>query len=77
MPSTGSIFLHCDKAASHNLRVSLDKVFGSKNFQSEIIWSYKRWSNSKKALYDELLTATSDDKLNKVKTAFEEVNINQ
>ena len=50
LKSTGSIFLHCDKAASHNLRVSLDKVFGNKNFQSEIIWSYKRWSNSKKGL---------------------------
>lgn len=47
---TGSIFLHCDKAASHYLRVSLDKTFGDKNFQSEIIWSYKRWSNSKKGL---------------------------
>lgn len=50
LKSTGSIFLHCDKAASHNLRVSLDKVFGNENFQSEIIWSYKRWSNSKKGL---------------------------
>ncbi len=50
LKSTGSIFLHCDKAASHHLRVSLDKVFGSKSFQSEIIWSYKRWSNSKKGL---------------------------
>lgn len=50
LKSTGSLFLHCDKAASHNLRVSLDKVFGNENFQSEIIWSYKRWSNSKKGL---------------------------
>lgn len=50
LKSTGSIFLHCDKVASHNLRASLNKVFGSKNFQSEIIWSYKRWSNSKKGL---------------------------
>ncbi len=48
--STGSIFLHCDKAASHYLRVLLDNVFGGKNFQSEIIWSYRRWSNSKKGL---------------------------
>lgn len=47
---TGSIFLHCDKAASHHLRASLDKTFNLKNFQSEIIWSYKRWSNSKKGL---------------------------
>lgn len=50
LKQTGSIFLHCDKAASHYLRVSLDKTFGDKNFQSEIIWSYKRWSNSKKGL---------------------------
>jgi site-specific DNA-methyltransferase (adenine-specific) len=28
----------------------LDQVFGVENFQSEIIWSYKRWSNSKKGL---------------------------
>jgi site-specific DNA-methyltransferase (adenine-specific) len=47
---TGSIFLHCDKSASHHLRILLDEVFGEKNFQSEIIWSYKRWSNSKKGL---------------------------
>lgn len=47
---TGSIFLHCDKSASHYLRILLDEVFGEKNFQSEIIWSYKRWSNSKKGL---------------------------
>jgi len=47
---TGSIFLHCDRNASHILRALLDEVFGEKNFQSEIIWSYKRWSNSAKSL---------------------------
>ncbi len=47
---TGSLFLHCDKAASHRLRILLDDVFGSKNFRSEIIWAYKRWSNSRKGL---------------------------
>ena len=50
LKDTGSVFLHCDKIASHYIRVSLDKVFGMKNFRSEIIWSYKRWSNSKKGL---------------------------
>lgn len=50
LKDTGSIFLHCDKTASHYLRVLLDNVFGMNNFQSEIIWSYKRWSNSKKGL---------------------------
>lgn len=47
---TGSIFFHCDKAASHYIRVLLDEIFGTANFQSEVIWSYKRWSNSKKGL---------------------------
>jgi site-specific DNA-methyltransferase (adenine-specific) len=50
LKSTGSVFLHCDKTASHNIRVVLDDVFGRDNFRSEIIWSYKRWSNSKKGL---------------------------
>jgi site-specific DNA-methyltransferase (adenine-specific) len=50
LKNTGSVFLHCDKTASHNIRIILDKVFGKENFQSEIVWSYKRWSNSKKGL---------------------------
>lgn len=47
---TGGIFLHCDTSASHHLRILLDDIFGIDRFQSEIIWSYKRWSNSKKGL---------------------------
>lgn len=50
LKNTGSVFLHCDKTASHNIRIILDKVFGKDNFQSEIVWSYKRWSNAKKGL---------------------------
>src|SRR3989344_8415462 len=50
LKNTGSLFLHCDRTASHHLRLALDEVFDSINFQSEIIWSYKRWSNSKKGL---------------------------
>jgi len=50
LKDTGNLFLHCDKIASHYNRVSLDKIFGMRNFRSEIIWSYKRWSNSKKGL---------------------------
>lgn len=47
---TGTLFLHCDKSASHHLRVLLDNVFGADHFQSEIVWAYKRWSNAKKGL---------------------------
>lgn len=50
LKDTGSIFLHCDEKASHYLRIILDDVFGEENFRSEIIWTYKRWSNSKKGL---------------------------
>ena len=50
LKDSGSIFLHCDKSASHHLRVLLDEIFGAENFQSEIIWAYKRWSNAKKGL---------------------------
>ena len=50
LKDTGSVFLHCDKNASHHIRIILDKIFGRDNFQSEIVWYYKRWSNSKKGL---------------------------
>ncbi|MBU1104662.1 site-specific DNA-methyltransferase [Patescibacteria group bacterium] len=50
LKNTGSIFLHCDRSASHHLRIVLDNVFGANNFQSEIVWIYKRWSNAKKGL---------------------------
>lgn len=50
MKPTGSIFLHCDRAASHYLRLALDEVFGYDNFRGEIVWYYRRWSNSKKGL---------------------------
>lgn len=48
--SDGSIFVHCDHNSSHILRGILDLVFGEDNFRSEIIWSYKRWSNAKRGL---------------------------
>lgn len=50
MTSDASIFFHCDHNSTHIARQALDLVFGADNFQSEIIWSYKRWSNAKKGL---------------------------
>ena len=52
LKATGTLFLHCDSSASHYLRVVLDEVFGEENFRSEIIWTYKRWSNAKRGLLD-------------------------
>ncbi|OMD88329.1 site-specific DNA-methyltransferase [Paenibacillus odorifer] len=75
LKSTGSIFLHCDKTASHYLRVLLDEVFNMNNFRSEIIWSYKRWSNSKKGLLSSHQTIyfyskTEDFKFNTIFTDY-------
>ena len=50
LKQNGSIFVHCDANANHVVRAVLDEVFGFRSFRSEIIWTYKRWSNSKKGL---------------------------
>lgn len=34
----GSLYLHCDPAASHYLKALLDVVMGPENFRNEIIW---------------------------------------
>ena len=47
---TGSIYLHCDPAASHYLKELMDAIFGRKNFRNEIVWCYTgRLMLSKKA----------------------------
>ena len=38
LKSTGSLYLHCDPAASHYLKLLLDAVFGPARFRTEIIW---------------------------------------
>ncbi len=73
--NTGSVFLHCDKTASHYIRVVLDKIYGKENFQSEIIWSYKRWSNAKKGLLNShqvilFYSKTEDFKFNTIYTDY-------
>jgi site-specific DNA-methyltransferase (adenine-specific) len=75
LKKTGSVFLHCDKNASHNIRVLMDNIFGRENFQSEIIWSYKRWSNGKKGLLNAhqiiyFYSKTKDFKFNPVYTDY-------
>lgn len=50
LKTTGSIFVHCDRNATHVIRALLDDVYGKDQFRSEIIWSYKRWSSAGKNL---------------------------
>ena len=35
---TGSIYLHCDPAASHYLKLLMDSIFGPENFRNELVW---------------------------------------
>ena len=48
LKTTGSLFFHCDTNASHHIRCLLDELFGEAMFRSEIIWHYRRWSNSQR-----------------------------
>ena len=83
LKDTGSIFVHCDRNASHYLKIALDKVFGEGNFQSEIVWSYKRWSNSKKGLLNNhqiifFYSKTENFKFNTMYTDYSETtNVDQ
>jgi site-specific DNA-methyltransferase (adenine-specific) len=80
---TGSLFFHCDSTFSHVIRQMLDEVFGQANFRSEIIWYYKRWTNSQKNLIPAHQTiffySKSDDfKFNTIHTAYSETtNVEQ
>ena len=49
LKATGSLFFQCDTNASHHIRCLLDEVFGEAMFRSEIIWHYRRWSNSQRS----------------------------
>ena len=46
LKDTGCIYLHCDSAASHCLKLLLDSVFGLSAFQNEIIWKRTLGSTS-------------------------------
>lgn len=50
LKTTGSIFFHCDRNASHIARFLMDDIFGEEMFRSEIIWHYRRWSSGERGL---------------------------
>lgn len=35
---SGSLFFHCDEAASHYIKIILDGIMGHNNFRNEIVW---------------------------------------
>jgi adenine specific DNA methylase Mod len=64
LKSTGSIYLHCDRTASHYLKLLMDAVFGPTNFRNEIIWKRSHAHKSAKRygpIHDVLLFYTNSD----------------
>lgn len=62
---TGSIFLHCDPAASHYIKVIMDGIFGHDHFRNELIWK-RTFANGGAArfgdVHDTILFYTKTDK---------------
>ena len=48
---TGSIYLHCDPAMSHSLKLVMDALFGHENYRNEIIWHYGGAAKAAKSLF--------------------------
>ena len=40
LKETGSMYLHCDDAMSHYLKLVMDCIFDKDNFRNEVIWYY-------------------------------------
>jgi DNA modification methylase len=81
MKSTASIYLHCDPAASHYLKMLLDAVFGPANFRTEIVWKRSStYSDAKQGraqhgrIHDVILfyTKTDEWRWNHVFTLYDE-----
>ena len=48
LKSTGSIYLHCDYRMNAYMRILMDEIFGTDNFQNEIVWHYGLGGSSPK-----------------------------
>lgn len=83
LKETGSVFIHCDKNANYIIRLIAEDIFGEDNFRSEIIWVYKRWSNSANNLIPNhqtifFFSKTKNYKFNKIYTDYSETtNVDQ
>lgn len=86
LKQTGSLYLHCDTAASHYLKVRLDRIFGQQNFRNEIVWKRTSAHNNTKQgrkqygrIHDLILfyTRGTDWRWNPLYTPYDQEYINQ
>ena len=64
LKATGSIYLHCDDAASHYLKILMDTIFAKENFRNEIIWKRTSSKNNSKRwgrIHDTIFFYTASD----------------
>ncbi len=64
---TGSIYIHLDWHIAHYMKIELDRIFGSANFQNEIIWYYRGGGVSKSRYgrrHDNILFYTKSENWN-------------
>jgi len=63
--SSGSIYLHCDPAAGHYLKMLMDAAFGASNFRNEIVWrrtnAHNKLSKQFGPIHDLVLFFTKSD----------------
>ena len=58
LKDTGSIYLHCDLTMSAWLKITMDAIFGRKNFMNKVIWHYQKPHSSRRnypKTYDTIL----------------------
>ncbi len=58
LSDTGSLWVHLDRRAVHEVKIIIDEIFGEENFVNEVIWSYKSGGAGKKSFarkHDNLL----------------------
>ena len=78
LKDTGAIWLHCDDAATHWLRVLMDAVFGVATFRNEVVW--KRIGNHNDAgrfgrTNDRLLFYGASIRRDAVRVPLDEANV--
>ena len=76
----GSVYVHCDWRVNSSIRLVLDELFESQNYQNEIIWHYRRWTAPSKRfqkLHDVIFFYTKSDQFsfNQLLTAYTEGSI--
>ena len=66
LSETGTIFIHCDWHKSHHIKCIMDEVFGTSNFQNNIVWNYSGWNKKNKTYfnrrYDNILFFSKTEK---------------